>query len=287
VSTLYTRGPRLEGKAAIVTGCGGRGRWPGTGRATAVLFAREGARVALVDRDAAALADAARIIEKEGGQVCPVQAEATSAAECQRAVASALERFGRLDVLVNNLGIASAPPGVGRSVVDIAEESWDRLLEVNLKSAMLMSKYAIPAMLESGGGSIIHVASTAALRGIGHPGYAAAKGGLISLTADMAVWHGRQGIRVNCIAPGSLYTPMGTAGQADPAAFRRMRVETAPLGTEGTAWDFAWAALFLASDESRWITGVVLPIDGGQVCTTTQTELAPLEDWEPDPEPGI
>jgi NAD(P)-dependent dehydrogenase (short-subunit alcohol dehydrogenase family) len=287
MSTPHTRGPRLQDKVAIVTGCGAQGRWPGTGRATAVLFAREGARVVLVDLDASALADTTRIIEGEGGQVLSVQADATRSADCQRAVGSALERFGRLDVLVNNLGITSAPPGLGRSVVDIAEEAWDRVLEVNLKSAMLMSRHAIPALLGSGGGSIIHVSSVAALSGVGLPAYAASKGALVSLTRDMAVWHGRQGIRVNCIVPGSLYTPMATAAQADRAAFRRMRVETAPLGTEGTAWDFAWAALFLASDESRWISGVLLPIDGGLLCTTATTQLAPLERWEPDPEPSL
>ena len=185
-----------------MTGCGSLGRWPGTGKAASILFAREGARVVLVDRDPAAAADAARIIEREGGQAEAMIADVTRSEDCQRAVARALEQFGKLDVLVNNVAIVRAPPSFGRHVVDVAEESSDRILEVNLKSAMLMSKYAIPAMEAIGGGSIIHVSSVAALRGVGHVAYSAAKGGLVSLTIDMAVWHGRQGIRVNCIAPG-------------------------------------------------------------------------------------
>jgi NAD(P)-dependent dehydrogenase (short-subunit alcohol dehydrogenase family) len=141
-------------------------------------------------------------------------------------------------------------------------------------------------MISSGGGSIVHVSSMASLRSTGNAAYTASKGAILSLTRDMAVWHGRERIRVNCIAPGSLYTPMATASAEDPPAFRRMRVETAPLGTEGSAWDFAFAALFLASDESRWITGVILPVDGGLGCTSAQTRLPELPDWNPEPGRG-
>lgn len=277
---MRMRPGRLDGKVAIVTGCGGKPGWPGTGRATAILFAREGANVVLVDLDPAALADASAEIEKEGGQALAVEADLTRSADGRRAVESALARHGRLDVLVNNLGITPRR-GEGSSAVDVDEESWDRILAVNLKSALLTSKHAVPAMIASGGGSIVNVSSVAAWIGGGHVAYSASKGGILSLTRDLAVMHGREGIRANCIVPGSLYTPMAMAPATNPKAHRRMRVETAPLGIEGSAWDVAYAALFLASDEARWISGAELPVDGGLRCTSAQTRLAPLAQWDP------
>jgi len=279
------RPPRLAGKVAIVTGCGGKPGWPGIGRATAILFAREGANVVLADRDPAALDQTRTEIEKEGGQVLAVQADLTRSADCARAVAEASDRYNRLDVLVNNLGVVPRP-GTGCSVADADEAEWDRILEVNLKSAMLMSQHALAAMIRAGGGSIVSISSVAAWIGGGHAAYAASKAGILSLTQDMAVMHGREGIRANCIVPGSLYTPMAMAQAENPAAHRRMRVETAPLGVEGSAWDVAFTALFLASDESRWISGAALPVDGGLSCTSAQTRLEPLRDWDPDAGPG-
>jgi NAD(P)-dependent dehydrogenase (short-subunit alcohol dehydrogenase family) len=270
-----SRAGRLAGKVAIVTGVGGKGDWYGTGRATAVLFAREGAKVVVVDIDDATLAAAAQIIGDEGGDVTAVRADVSRSADCARAVHAAIDRWGRLDIVVNNCGVTHAEAEHGRSVLDANEASWDRLMEVNLKSVMLMGKHAIPQMADSGGGSIINTSSVAAVRSVGLSAYAASKGAVVALTQDMCLQHGRAGIRVNCIMPGSLYTPMAFDTIPDPTPLRKQRIETAPLGTEGTAWDYAWAALFLASDESRWISGVTLPIDGGYIRTTLGTRFAP------------
>ena len=183
---------------------------------------------------------------------------------------AAVERYGGLHILFNNVGIL----GQG-SVVDVDEDHWDRVLNVNLKSMVLTSKHAIPRMAEGGGGSIINISSVAGLRagstGAAVP-YAASKSGIIGLTAAMAVTHGRENIRVNCIAPGHIYTPM-VAGTM-PGETRDLRRRAGPLGTEGDAWDIAWAAVFLASDESRWVSGIVMPVDAGLLATTP---LAMLE----------
>ena len=209
-------------------------------------------------------------------------ADVTSSSDCEAMVAAALERYGALHVLFNNVGIDG--PG---SVVDVEEEVWDRVLAVNLKGMMLTSKYAVPRMVEAGGGSIINMSSIVGLRastsvidvksdtGAASTAYAASKGGVISLTTSMAVQHGRENVRVNCIAPGHIYTPM-VAGRMTEEV-RDLRRRAGPLGTEGTAWDVAWAALFLASDESRWITGVVLPVDAGVLGTTPLSMLGYLK----------
>jgi NAD(P)-dependent dehydrogenase (short-subunit alcohol dehydrogenase family) len=147
---MQTRPPRLDAKVAIVTGCGGSDRWPGTGRASAILFAREGAKLVLVDRDPLALEETRARIAKEGGQALAVEADLTRSADCQRAVASAVAQHGRLDVLVNNMGIVYPPGRSGGNVVDVDEDTWDQVIAANLKSAMLMSRYAVPAMIASG-----------------------------------------------------------------------------------------------------------------------------------------
>jgi NAD(P)-dependent dehydrogenase (short-subunit alcohol dehydrogenase family) len=187
-------------------------------------------------------------------------------------VEAALERYGGVHVLFNNVGILARG-----TVVDVKEEDWDRVLEVNLKSMMLTSKHAVPRMVEAGGGSIINVSSIAGLRagsgGSAVP-YSASKGGVIALTTTMAVEHGRDNIRVNCIAPGHIYTPMVAGNMTEET--RDLRRRAGPLGTEGTAWDIAWAATFLASDESRWISGVVLPVDAGLLATTPMSMLGRL-----------
>ena len=184
-------------------------------------------------------------------------------------VDAAVERYGGVHILFNNVGI------LGRgSVVDVDEEDWDRVLEANLKSMMLTSKHAVPKMASGGGGSIINVSSIAGLRagsGGSNVSYSASKGGVIALTTSMAVSHGRDNIRVNCIAPGHIYTPMVSAMTGETRDLRR---RAGPLGSEGNAWDIAWAAVFLASDEARWISGVVLPVDAGLLATTP---LAMLE----------
>jgi NAD(P)-dependent dehydrogenase (short-subunit alcohol dehydrogenase family) len=264
--------PRLAGKVALVTGAGSSGPGVGTGKATAVLFAREGAHVLLVDRDVQHAEETLAIIHEEGGAASVFAGDITRASDCTSMIAAAVDRYGGLHILINNVGI-----GAAGNVVDVTEADWDRVLEVNLKGMMLTSKYAIPAMIRSGSGSIINISSIEAMRvgGIAEIiAYQAAKGGVISLTIGMAVHHGRDNIRVNCIAPGYHYTPMVAPILTDEA--RDLRRRANPLGIEGTAWDVAWAAVFLASDEARWISGVVLPVDGGLLATTPLAMLPHL-----------
>ena len=266
---MYERRPRLEGKVAIVTGAGSSGPGVGTGKATSILFAREGCKVLLLDVDRARAEETLATIREEAGEADDAgeasvfQADVTKSDDCRRAVEAAVDRYGHLEVLMNNVGIVT--PG---NVVTVEEEDWDRVLDVNLKGMMLTSKYAVPRMIEAGGGSIINMSSILGLRAGRNPEsapYSASKGGGIALTTSMSVEHGRDNIRVNAIAPGYLYTPM-VSDRSEEA--RDLRRRAAPLGTEGTAWDVAWAALFLASDEARWITGVVLPVDAGLIATT-------------------
>lgn len=255
---------RLAGKVAIVTGAGSSGPGVGTGKATAILFAQEGAQVLLVDRESEAAAETLADIAAAGGIASVFQADVTSAADCQAMADAAVERYGALHILFNNVGISG--PG---TPIDVDEALWDRVLDVNLKSMMLTTKYAAPKMFASGGGSIINVSSIVGLRagsfGASIP-YAASKSGVIGMTANMAVHLGRDNIRVNCIAPGHLYTPM-VAGRMSEEQ-RDLRRRAGPLGTEGNAWDIAWANVFLASDEARWISGAVLPIDAGLLAAT-------------------
>jgi NAD(P)-dependent dehydrogenase (short-subunit alcohol dehydrogenase family) len=260
---------RLAGKVALVTGAGSSGPGIGTGKATAILFAREGAKVVLVDRVARHAEETLAAIREEGGEASVYEADITRTADCQAMVGTAVERYGGLHILMNNVGISALG-----TVVDVKEEDWDRVLEVNLKGLMLTSKYAIPQMIASGGGSIINVSSIDALRSgtmASIVPYTASKGGIIALTTAMAVQHGRENIRVNCIAPGFLYTPMVAPLLTEET--RELRRQAAPLGTEGTAWDIAWAAVFLASEEARWITGIVLPVDAGLLATTPLSML--------------
>lgn len=263
------RKPRLEGKVAIVTGAGSSGTGVGTGRAISTLFAREGCSVLLVDREAPRAEETLVGIQEEGGEASVVEADVTRAGDCEKMVQEAVRRYGRLDILVNNVGITL--PG---KVVDVTEEVWDQVMTVNLKSMMLTSKYAVPRMQQGGGGSIVNLSSVVAIRsggGFDSVPYIVSKGGIVSLTISMASDYGHDNIRANAILPGFLYTPM-VAGTLSEEA-RDLRRRTAPLGTEGTAWDVAWAALFLASDESRWVTGVALPVDAGVSITTPLTML--------------
>lgn len=258
--------PRLLGKVAVVTGAGSSGAGIGTGKAISILLAREGAKVVLVDRERARAEETLAIIQSEGGEALVHVADITRAADCEAMMAAAKAHFGGLHILVNNVGI-----GVRGTVVDVAEDDWDRVIEVNLKGTMLTSKYAIPLMIAGGGGSIINISSIDAMRsasGTMAPiaAYSAAKGGINALTTSMAVHHGRDNIRVNAIAPGFIFTPI--AGNMKPET-RALRSAAGPLGTEGTAWDVAWATVFLASDEARWITGVILPVDAGLLATTS------------------
>ena len=271
---MVERAGRVEGKVAIVTGAGSTpGPGMGTGKAAAVLLAREGAAVLLVDLHPERAEETLRLIHDEGGKAEVFAADVTRDADCRAMVGAAVEAFGTLDILVNNIGMAS----VG-TVVDTTEEAWDRALDVNLRTAFLASKHAVPVMAERGGGAVVNISSISALRGDGTLAYSAAKGALLAMTVDMAYSHGRQGIRVNAIAPGHLTTPNVTAAYGGPSPrtdyLNTLRNEAGLLATEGNGWDVGWAAVFLASDEARWITGVTLPVDSG-VLTVTPLMMAP------------
>ena len=263
---MQERGHRLEGKVAVVTGAGATGSddFAGIGQATSILFARQGARVLLMDRDQRNAETTLATIKEEGGVASVLVGDVTSNADCQEMAQAAVERYGRLDILVNNVGISG--PG---SVTDVAEDFWDTVMDVNLKSVMLTSKHVIPRMIETGGGSIINLSSIVGMRaGSGRPShpYAASKGGIIGLSNSMAVHYGRDNVRVNCIAPGHVHSPMVARHTSEEML--ELRRKAGPLGIEGTAWDVAWAALFLASDEARWISGVTLPVDAGLLAAT-------------------
>jgi NAD(P)-dependent dehydrogenase (short-subunit alcohol dehydrogenase family) len=248
---------RLESKVAIVTGAGSRAAGIGNGRAAAILFAREGAKVLIVDNNTTAAEETLAAITKEGGEAEIFIGDVTRAVDCRAMVERAVHRWGRLDILDNNVGIEG--PG---SVLSVTEEYWDQVMTVNVKSMMLTGKYGVPAMATGGGGSIVNISSISALRPRGLTAYSTSKGAVIALTRAMAIDHAKDGIRVNCIAPGPVYTPMVySGGMTDDVRERRRRAS--PLGIEGTGWDIGYAALFLASDEARYITGVVLVVDGG------------------------
>jgi len=250
-------GSRLAGKVAIVTGAGSRADGIGNGRAAAVLFAREGARVLLVDQSRKAADATLTMILEEGGAAAVFVADVTRGDECRAMVDEAVARWGRLDILDNNVGI-----GGRGTVVETSEDEWERIMRVNVTGTMLASKHAIPAMAKGGGGAIVNISSISALRPRGLTAYSASKGAVIALTRAMAIDHAAQGIRVNCIAPGPVFTPMVYADGMS-AETRERRRQASPLGIEGTGWDIGYAALFLVSDEARYITGVVLPVDGG------------------------
>ncbi len=247
---------RLEGKVAIVTGAGSSGPGIGNGKAAAVLFAREGAKVLLADQVLARAEETLELIRQEGGEASAFEANVTSAEDCRRMVEAAVERYGRLDVLDNNVGISRRG-----TVVEVQEEDWDFVMAVNVKSIVLSSKFAIPKMMETGGGSIINISSIAGLRAHSSTPYTASKAAVIGLTMSMAADHGPDGIRVNCIAPGLIYSPMVAPRMDDD--LREIRKSAAPLRTEGDSWDVGYAALYLASDESRWVNGITLPVDAG------------------------
>jgi NAD(P)-dependent dehydrogenase (short-subunit alcohol dehydrogenase family) len=279
---MVQREGRVEGKVAIVTGAGSTpGPGIGTGKAAAVVLAREGASVVLVDLFPERAEQTLAMIEQEGGKAVVVGADVSTAQGAQAMVQAALDAFGTVDILVNNIGRAALG-----TVVDTTEEVWDQALNINLRTAFLAGKYAVPVMAEKGSGAIVNIASISALRGDGTVAYSAAKGGLIAMTVDMAYSHGRQGIRVNAVAPGHITTPMVLSVSAPgPRAefMNTMRAEAGLLGTPGDGWDVAWATAFLASDEARWITGVTLPVESG-VLAVTPLMMAPH--LRAIPEPG-
>jgi NAD(P)-dependent dehydrogenase (short-subunit alcohol dehydrogenase family) len=255
---------RLTGLTALVTGAGAEGGGTGTGKATAILFAREGARVALADIDRGRAEETLEIITKEGGEALVVVGDVTDPAACAAMVAETVARFGGLDILVNNVGML--PKGARLEQIEV--DHWRRGVEVNLTGAFLVAQAAMPRLLAGRGKAVVAIASIAGLRGYGAMSYGAAKAGLIQFVRELAVVYGPEGLRANCIAPGHIVTPMSESFMSPEDRDARRRI--APLGIEGDAWDVAQAAVFLASAEARFITGVCLPVDGGA------TEIGPL-----------
>lgn len=259
---------RLKGKTAVVVGAGSIGPGWGNGKATAVTFAREGAQVFCVDRNAAAAEETVNIIKSEGGKASAFTADVSRAADVEAMVAACMKAYGRIDVLDNNVGIAEMG-----SVVEVSEAEWDRVFAVNLKSAFLAMKHVIPIMQKQGGGSIINISSIASIRhlGISYVSYGTSKAAMNMMTRTTAVQFARDHVRVNAILPGLMKTPMveHSAGLAtsyaggDVEAMWRARDAQVPMGHMGDAWDVANVALFLASDESKYITGIELIVDGG------------------------
>src|SRR5262245_35366630 len=258
---------RLKDKVAVVVGAGQTpGDTTGNGRATAILFAREGARVVLVDCNLKSAQETAALIETEGGRCFAVEADVTREGECQAFARTALDTFGRIDVLHNNVGIG---PGDG-SIERLSEDVWDTIIRVNLKGMFLSCKSVLPVMREQKSGSIINISSIAAICSTNIAAYKVSKAGVNAMTHQIAMENAQYGIRANAIMPGLINTPMAIEGISKARGISkeeliRERDSRVPLkGKMGTAWDVAYAALFLASDEARFITSVILPVDGGQ-----------------------
>ncbi|MES2258331.1 MAG: SDR family oxidoreductase [Pseudomonadota bacterium] len=253
---------RLAGKVAIVTGAGSQGEGVGTGRAIACVFAGEGAQVCLVDREAERAEETLAMIRAAGGEAFVCAGDVTSSADCARIIDETVAHYGSLQLLVNNVGIAGA---IG-TFENFDEAAWDRVIQVNLKSAVLMSRFAVPQMIKGGGGAIVNISSIAGIRAHGGGfAYGPSKAAMNELSCELAVAYGRQGIRANTVAPGHIVTPLSQALLPEEARAIRRKVNT--LGIDGDAWDVAAATLFLASDEARFITGVLMPVDGGVVET--------------------
>jgi NAD(P)-dependent dehydrogenase (short-subunit alcohol dehydrogenase family) len=255
---------RLAGKVAIVTGAGSRGAGIGNGKAAAILFAREGASVLCADQIAARAEETVSAIVAEGGIASVFEGDVSRQEPCQKLAAAAVERYGRLDILQNNVGIPS-----NQSLEEITEDAWDTVMTVNVRSMVLAAQAVVPHMLATGGGrgSIINISSIAGLRA--YPArstaYTTSKAAVIGLTMALAGQLGDRGVRVNCIAPGQVYTPL-VAERLDPAG-RQRRATSGLIKDEGSAWDIGWAAVYLASDEARWVTGQVFAVDAGITIT--------------------
>jgi NAD(P)-dependent dehydrogenase (short-subunit alcohol dehydrogenase family) len=255
---------KLDGKVAIVTGAGTDGEGIGIGKAIAVLLARAGARVACVDMFADRAEQTREMIEQEGGEALVVQADLTDIPSCDRVVAETIAAYGGVDILVN-----SAAMTLSASLLDTSDEQWQRMFGTNLQAPFMLCRAAIPSMIERGGGSITNISSIASLRGQGGPctAYSTTKAGMMGLMNDICDSFGKNGIRINCVAPGIIDSPQRAnvirAHGGDPSQFNL--ADKTCLGIEGTSWDIANAVLFLASPEGSYITGVMLPVDGGAI----------------------
>ncbi len=247
---------RFDGKVALITGGAS-----GLGRAVAVRLASEGANVAVADIDEDGGRQTCRLVEGHGRRALLIRADVTKATDAERMVDETVDAFGRLDVL-----FPSAGTGVGGTVLDTDEEQWDYVVDLDLKGVFLSCKYAIRAMLDSGGGAIVTVSSIGGMQGKAGAAFAAAKAGVVNLTRSMAVAHARQNVRANCICPGWVHTAINDAVLSDPE--RKAQVaDRHPMGRLGTPEEIAAAVAFLASDGASWITGAVLPVDGGYLAS--------------------
>ncbi|KAL7904082.1 hypothetical protein GGI35DRAFT_472642 [Trichoderma velutinum] len=256
----YTRAFNFAGDVAIVTGAGSRFNGEiGNGRAAAILLARHGAKVALVDFNADWALDTKRMIDEEGGISELFVADVTDEESVKKTVAAIVERWGAVHILVNIVGVGGALGDA--TAVDL--EAWDRDFRINVTSMVLMSRHAIPEMRKVGRGAIVNMSSVSGLQG-GNPSliYPTTKGAIIQMTRAMAAHHGRENIRVNCVAPGMVFTPM-TRSRGMTEEMRQARINQNLLKQEGTGWDVGYAILFLVSREAKWITGLIMPVDGG------------------------
>jgi len=263
---------RLKDKVVLLTGAGSIGPGWGNGKAAAVLFAREGATVFAADINLAAAEETCELIRAEGGTCAALAANVADAGSTAHLVAACLAQFGRIDVLHNNVGIVETG-----GPVELSEAGWDRSMDVNAKSIFLMCKYVLPHMVERGSGAIVNIASVGGMRWIGVPyiGYAASKAAVLQMTQSIALQYARAGIRCNAVVPGFLDTPLVQKSMAqsyaspdEKDAVRAARDKLCPMGHQGDAWDVAYAALFLASDEAKYITGAHLMVDGGLSATS-------------------
>ena len=251
-------GARVDGKIAIVTGAGSVGVGVGNGKAAALVYSREGAKVVLSDLNIQSAQETQDIINKEGGDCITVQADVSSSQDCLNLVSKTIKHYGRIDILHNNVGI-EIPGGIQ----EISEDDWDKTMAVNLKSVFLMCKYALPSMQEQGSGSIVNISSINGIRtlpALSGP-YGASKAGMIALTREIAIEYAGNGIRANCILPGMMNTPfvkaaLTEAWGGDIQEMINLRDAMCPTGKQGESWDVAYAALFLASDESKYVTGM-------------------------------
>ena len=259
-------GERVQGKVAIVVGAGQTpGDTIGNGRATALLFAREGATVMAVDKRLDSAQETQTLIEQEGGRAFSFQADITRTQDCQAMVEACLKAHGRFDIVNHVVGVS----GERRGILKVTEEDWDRILHVNLKGAFLVAKAVSPRLVQQGSGAMIFISSIASVATLDYVAYKASKAGVNALTQALAIQLAPSGVRVNAILPGLMDTPMAIENQAKlfnvgKDELRRQRDARVPLLKKmGTGWDVAYASLFLASDEARHITGVLLPVDGG------------------------
>ena len=256
MSTDLPLGKSMDGKVIIVMGAGSVGEGWGNGKAAAVLYARAGGKIVAVDRKLSAAEETRSIIESEGGECMTVEADVSSPEDIQRIVADTMARFGRIDVLHNNVGIAETGGPEDASI-----ESWNRLIAINQTSVFLTCKYVLPVMKAQKSGVVINIGSIASRRWIGFPylGYTASKAAIVGMTQNIAVEYAPHGVRCNCILPGLMDTPMGR----DATRKRPNRAVAVPFGRQGTGWEVAYATLYLISHESSYVNGHALLADGG------------------------